>query len=107
MEPLNNPFSGYILKYKEKNGNKKLNPVHEIVNTYFQMIGKEFESKMFYQGRYGYGKLASEAKKLLTACGEDLEDALWALDQMKHKADKGKFDWSIATCLKHNLRWGK
>ena len=106
MELLNtkeNPFAGYEERYRAKNGNKKLNPVHEIVQTYFQLIGKEFEPKMFYQGRYNYGKLASEAKRLLTACGEDLEDALWSLDQMKYRAEKGRFDWSIITCLKHRL----
>ncbi len=108
MELLNskeNPFKGYIERFKLENGNKKINPVHEIVNTYFKMIGKEFEPKMFYQGRYGYGKLAGAAKRLLTACGDDLEDALWALDKMKYKAERGKFDWSIETCLTHNLRW--
>jgi hypothetical protein len=60
--------------------------------------------KTFYTGRYEYKKLASEAKKLYVACEENLDDAIWALDKMKYLAIKGNFDWSIITCLKHNLR---
>lgn len=105
MEAFNNnknPFAGYLAKlHKEK---KKINPVHEIVNSYHKWRGTDGRPKEFYVGQYGYIKLAAEAKKLLTACGGNLDDALWALDRMKYKAEKGRFNWSIITCLKHNLK---
>ena len=107
MELLNtkeNPFAGFLEKLQKEG--KKVNPVHEVVNFYFRLIDKEKESKSFYKGRYAYGKLAAEAKRLLEACNNDLDDAMWAVDKMKYKADKGGFDWSIITCLKHKLTWG-
>ena len=97
-----NPFKGYELKIK--NEKKKVNPVHEIVNLYYELRGWDKMPKEFYKGRHGYAKLASEAKRLLHNCDENLEDAMWSLDKMKYKADKGGFDWSIITCLKHNLK---
>lgn len=100
-----NPFSGYLDKLKVENPDKKVNPVHEIVNSYFIAKGIDNKPKEFYKGRYSYGKLAKEAKVLLQNCGNDLDDAMWALDQMRYKADKGGFDWSIITCIKHNLKW--
>lgn len=98
-----NPFAGYEEKFK-KNNEKKLNPVHEIVNLYYQVRGWESMPSHFYRGRHNYGKLASEAKRLLTECNDNLEDALWSIDKMNYKAKHGKFDWSIITCLKHDLR---
>ncbi len=89
-----------------KSENKRINPVHEIVNTYFIIEGIDNRPGEFYKGRFNYGKLATEAKALYTACGESLSDALWSLDAMKRKAEKGKFDWSIGTCLKHDLIYG-
>lgn len=83
---------------------KKINPVHEVVNTYFTLKGQDKMPKSFYKGRNGYGKLAREAKRLLEVCKDDLEDAMWSIDKMKYLADKGGFDWSITTCLKHNLK---
>ena len=97
-----NPFAGYLLKLQKEK--KKVNPVHEIVNTYHIWKGTDGRPKEFYGGKYGYGKLASEAKRLLTACGNSLDDALWSLDRMKYKAEKGRFNWSIITCLKHKLQ---
>ena len=99
---LKNPFAGY---FANLNSHKAaVNPVHEIVNCYYKMNGWEKMPKTFYTGRYAYNKLASEAKKLLIACGGELDDAIWALDKMKYLAERGSFDWSIITCLKHKLK---
>ena len=97
---LKNRFTGYLEKFKDP---KKINPVREIVNLYYVLSGVESRPAAFYKGRYGYGKLAKEAKELLKACNGSIEDAMWALDKMKYKAERGKFDWSISTCLKHDL----
>lgn len=96
---VKNPFDGYLDKLlKEK---KTVHPIHEIVNTYYRMRGWEKMPKDFYVGKNGYGKLASEAKKLYSVLDENLDDCIWAIDRMKYLADKGKFNWSIITCLKH------
>jgi len=95
-----NPFIGYTLKIN-KGGKVAINPIHEIVNSYFQMIGKDKMEAGFYVGRYSYGKLAREAKELYTVLKEDLDDCMWALDKMNYLAKKNGFDWSIRTCLKH------
>ncbi len=97
-----NPFAGYLDNLKKHK--QAVNPVHEIVNCYYKMNGWEKMPKDFYKGRYEYRKLASEAKKLYTATNEILDDCIWALDKMKYLADKGGFDWSIITCLKHKLK---
>lgn len=97
-----NPFIGYEDRLKKEG--KKVNPVHEIVNLYFKVMKYDKMPKFFYRGRYDYGKLAREAKQLYIYCGENLEDAMWSIDRMKYKADKGGFDWSIITCLKHPLK---
>lgn len=104
-----NPFEGYLRRAErqaDKDG-QTLNPVHEVVNTYYKMNNLDGKPRKFYEGRYAYGKLAREAKKLLDSCSDNLEDALWCLDKMKYLAEKKGFDWSIITCLKHELRWGK
>jgi len=98
---MKNPFAGYLANLQKTK--TAVNPVHEIVNCYYKMNGWEKMPKTFYTGRFEYRKLASEAKKLYTACEESLDDSLWALDKMKYLADRGGFDWSIITCLKHNL----
>ena len=59
--------------------------------------------KEFYKGQYFYPKLAKQAKELLTMCGGDIDDAVWSLDKMNYIAEKKNFNWSISTCLKHNL----
>lgn len=97
---MKNPFKEII---KEKSQIIKINPIHEIVNLYYELNGFNNKPKEFYKGRYGYGKLSKEAKRLYEACNFTLEDSLWAVDKMKYKAEKGKFDWSIITCLKHDL----
>jgi hypothetical protein len=99
---LENPFKGYLANLKKHK--PAVNPIHEIVNCYYKMNGWEKMSKDFYKGRYAYNKLAKEAKTLYVACNEVLDDAIWALDKMKYLANKGKFDWSIVTCLKHKLK---
>lgn len=96
-----NPFQGYLENLKKHH--TAVNPVHEIVNCYYKMNGWEAMPKSFYTGRYAYNKLAKEAKMLLDACEGNLDDAIWALDKMKYKAQKGGFDWTISTCLKHEL----
>jgi len=96
-----NPFKGYLANLQKHK--QAVNPVHEIVNCYYKMNGWQKMPKTFYTGRYAYNKLAKEAKMLLTACNGVLDDAIWALDKMKYLANKGGFDWSIATCLKHKL----
>ena len=98
---LKNPFEGYFENLKKHK--QAVNPVHEIVNCYYKMNGWEKMPKEFYQGRYAYNKLAKEAKMLYVACDEVLDDSIWALDKMKYLAEKGGFDWSIITCLKHKL----
>jgi hypothetical protein len=98
---VGNPFAGYLEKLKLHQ--PKVNAVHEIVDVYFRMIGKNAMPSEFYQGRYEYRKMAHEAKQLLTACNGNLDDCIWALDKMKYLAEKGKFDWSIITTLKHKL----
>ena len=98
---LKNPFRGYLKNLKKHK--QAVNPVHEIVNCYYKMNGLEKMPKEFYTGRYAYRKLANEAKMLYTACNEILDDCIWALDKMKYLAEKGGFDWSIITCLKHKL----
>jgi len=99
---LENPFKGYLANLKKHK--PAVNPVHEIVNCYYKMNGWEKMPKEFYKGRYAYNKLAKEAKTLYSACDEVLDDAIWALDKMKYLAEKGGFDWSIITCLKHRLK---
>ena len=101
-DTLKNPIEGYLENLKKHK--QAVNPVHEIVNCYYKMNGWEKMDKSFYTGRYSYRKLAAEAKMLYTACDEVLDDCIWALDKMKYLAEKGGFDWSIITCLKHKLR---
>ena len=99
---LKNPFSGYLEKLKKHK--EAVNPVHEIVNVYYEMRGWANKPKRFYKKKErSYPKLASEAKKLLEACEGNLDDAIWALDKMKYLAERGDFAWSISTCLKHKL----
>ena len=100
-EHLKNPFAGYLLNLQKEK--KKVNPVHEIVNCYYRINGWEKMPKDFYTGRHAYNKLAREAKMLYQACDEVLDDCIWALDKMKYLAERGGFDWSIVTCLKHKL----
>lgn len=95
-----NPFDGYLEKLLKSK--KKVNPIHEIVNTYYKLKGWEKMGKDFYVGKNSYGKLASEAKKLYSVLDSNLDDCIWAIDRMKYLADRGKFEWSIITCLKHN-----
>lgn len=99
---VKNPFAGYLANLQKHKS--AVNPVHEIVNCYYKMNGWEKMPKTFYTGRYAYNKLAKEAKMLYMACNEVLDDAIWALDKMKYLAEKGGFDWSIITCLKHKLK---
>lgn len=94
-----NPFIGSYDKLKQRIPNP--NPIKEIVNTYYFINGIDKKPKEFYHGRYGYARLMVQAKALYTACNENFDDCIWALDRMKYLADKGKFDWSISTCLKH------
>ena len=94
-----NPFEGYLDRLIIDK--KKVNPIHEIVNTYYTLRGWEKMPKTFYVGRNGYGKLAKEAKELYLVLNENLDDCIWAVDKMNYLAEKGKFDWSIRTCLKH------
>ena len=101
-DSLQNPFKGYLENLKKHK--QAVNPVHEIVNCYYKMEGFEKMPKEFYTERYSYRKLASEAKMLYQACNENLDDCIWALDKMKYLAEKGGFDWSIITCLKHKLK---
>lgn len=101
---LKNRFAGYTEQRTKEV--KKLNPVHEVVNNYYKMIGMESAPKSSFKGRYGYPKLAGEAKRLLESCGGNLDDALWCLDRMNYKAQRFGYDWSISTCLKHDLNWG-
>lgn len=98
-----NPYTKYLERRMGAVARKKIDNVHEIVSLFHRLKGTDNKPKAFYHGRYGYGKLAREAKDLLYACDNNLEDAMWALDKMKYKAEKGGFDWSIITCLKHNL----
>jgi len=100
-----NPYAKYLERRTGELAKKKLNDVHELVHLFYRLKGVDNKPKVFYHGRYGYGKLAREAKDLLYACDGKLEDAMWALDKMKYKAEKGGFDWSIITCLKHNLQY--
>lgn len=104
-----NPMAKYVKRAEEQaeRYGQKLNPVHELVNYYYNLQNMEGKPKKFYEGKNGYGKLAREAKKLLESCGQSLEDSLWSLDKMKYLANKKGFNWSISTCLKHNLQWGK
>ena len=96
---LKNPFAGYLENLKKhKNA---VNPIHEIVNTYYKINGWEKMDKSFYAGKMSYGKLATEAKELYGVLDKNLDDCIWALDRMKYLAEKGKFNWSISTCLKH------
>ncbi len=96
---LKNPFAGYLEKLKRRK--QAVNPVHEIVNVYYELRGWDNKRKSFYKGKRSYGKLAYEAKELYKVLDENLEDCLWALDRMKYLAEKGDFEWTISTCLKH------
>ena len=99
LKELKNPFEGYLENLKKHK--IAVNPIHEIVNVYYELRGWENREKSFYIGKKSYGKLASEAKKLYEVLDENLDDCIWALDRMKYLAEKGNFDWSISTCLKH------
>jgi hypothetical protein len=94
-----NPFEGYLERLQKEK--KKVNPIHEIVNFYYLLNGWEKMPKDFYRGKMGYGKLAKEAKDLYGVLKEDLDDCMWAIQKMDYLAKKGKFSWSISTCLKH------
>ena len=96
-----NPFIGYLNRFMVEK--KKLNPVHEIVEFYHQINKTDSRSKEFYVGRYSYPKLCREAKELYEALNKNLDDCFWAISKMHYKATKGKFDWSISTCLKYDL----
>ena len=66
------------------------------------MRGWDKKPKRFFKKKErSYAKLAYEAKKLYLVLDRNLDDSIWALDRMKYLAEKGKFDWSISTCLKH------
>jgi hypothetical protein len=81
---------------------KKVNRVHEIVNVYLKIRGWDKFTKEEYKKRnINYGRLASEAKLLLESCNDRLDDAIWSIDKMNYKANKGSFDWTIRTCLKY------
>ena len=100
---LENPFKGYLDNLKKHK--QAINPVHEIVNTYYSMRGWANKRKSFYKKKErSYVKLAYEAKVLYKVLDENLDDCIWALDKMKYLAEKGGFDWSIITCLKHKLK---
>ncbi|OGI76313.1 hypothetical protein A3C67_00345 [Candidatus Nomurabacteria bacterium RIFCSPHIGHO2_02_FULL_42_19] len=102
-DDLKNPFRNYMDSFRIHE--EVENPVHEIVNIYYEMRRWDNMPKKFYEKKErSYPKLAHEAKMLYEACEEELEDAVWALDKMKYLADKGGFDWSIITCLKHKLK---
>lgn len=107
MELLNkegkNPFAGFTERFKNREG-KEPNPVHEIVNTYFEIRGWNNMPKPFYTGKNSYGRLAVHAKRLYQNCGNNLDDALWALNRMDIEASKRGFEWSISTCLKYKLQ---
>lgn len=101
---MKNPFEEKLeeLKKTRKTGKKKLNPIHEIVNTYYQLRGWDKKPKRFFKKKErSYGKLAHEAKELYEVLDHNLDDCIWALDRMKYLAEKGGFEWSISTCLKH------
>ena len=100
---LKNPFEGYFENVKKHK--HAVSPVHEIVNVYYEMKGWNNKPKRFYKKKErSYAKLASEAKRLYEACEKNLDNTIWALDRMKYLAEKGNFEWSIITCLKHKLR---
>ena len=103
-----NPFKGYLEKITKLMAvdGRKVNPVHEIVNEYYKMNRLDGKPKFFYKGRYAYGRLATQAKRLLEQCDGNLEDALWCLDKMKYKAERSNYDWTISTCMKHDLGYG-
>lgn len=99
-----NPFKNYLeeLKKKQKEHKQAVNPIHEIVNTYYELRGWDKKPKSFFKRKErSYGKLAHEAKELYEVLNYNLDDCLWALDRMKYLAEKGGFEWSISTCLKH------
>lgn len=99
-----NPFAEYKKKLKEESEKYEpaKSPIHEIVNTYYKIRGWDKKPKKFFQKKErSYPKLASEAKELYEVLDENLEDAIWAIDRMNYLAEKGGFDWSISTCLKH------
>jgi len=101
---LENPFQKRLkeIKKREKKLKKELNPIHEIVNIYYELKGWDKKPKRFFKKKErSYPKLAHEAKELYEVLDENLDDCVWALDRMKYLADKGGFDWSISTCLKH------
>ena len=78
--------------------------MHEIVNIYLKIRGWDKMTKDWYlKNNVNYAKLCKEAKRLLLACGGNIEDAMWSVDKMKYKADKGHFNWTISTCLKYKL----
>ena len=100
---LKNPFEGYFENVKKHK--HAVSPVHEIVNVYYEIKGWDNKPKRFYKKKErSYAKLASEAKRLYEACEKNLDNTIWALDRMKYLAEKGNFEWSIITCLKHKLR---
>ena len=98
-DELKNPFLGYTERLKAKK--QAVNPVHEIVNVYYELRGWANREKSFYRGGKAYPRLAREAKELYEALGGNLDDSLWAIDRMNYLATKGNFEWTISTCLKH------
>ena len=60
---MENPFVGYSAWWQDENPKKKMNPVHEIVNVYFQLNGMDTAHKSLFVGRFSYAKLAREANQ--------------------------------------------
>ncbi len=96
-----NPFDGFMEKLEAKRGKKKLNPVQELANLYYEMNGWDKMPKSFYVGKMGYSKVCLEAKELLQILDNNFDDCVWALDRMKYLAEKGGFEWRIRTCMTH------
>lgn len=89
----------------EKEKTKKISPVHELVNYYFDIKGWANKNKSFYQeNNIVYGRSTKPAKQLLEMCDGNLEEAKLNLKKVAEWAKSRNLDFSIETVFK---RWNE
>ncbi len=86
--------------FEEKKVEKQKNPVHQIVNYFFELKGWADQDKEFYiENKIYYGQHVKRAKELLETCDGNLEKAKKCLDILNEWSGGG-FEWEISTCFK-------
>lgn len=80
---------------------RKENPVHLLVNFYFELKGWDDMPKEFYkEEKISYGRNVKAAKDLFELCENDLQKAKDFLERLKEWAEETGMDWTIETGFK-------